>query len=92
MTIEEFEAASAEELDGALLALWWDGRGDWERAHETAQDIAGPEGPGCMLICTGRRVILGTPCIGISGRDERWHRGIFVRSGRGLCGRCWGVE
>lgn len=24
-------------LDEALLSLWWDGRGDWERAHELAQ-------------------------------------------------------
>jgi hypothetical protein len=26
-------------LSPALLALWHDGRGDWERAHEIAQDI-----------------------------------------------------
>jgi hypothetical protein len=44
MTIAEFEAAEARELDGALLALWWDGKGDWEKAHEIAQDVAGVDG------------------------------------------------
>jgi hypothetical protein len=44
MTVEEFQAADAEEFDGALLALWWDGRGDWAKAHEIAQDVAGVDG------------------------------------------------
>jgi hypothetical protein len=26
------------------LALWWDARGDWDKAHESAQDVAGPDG------------------------------------------------
>ena len=44
MTIAEFEAAGNEGLSGVLLALWWDGRGDWERAHEVAQDVPGKDG------------------------------------------------
>jgi len=44
MTIAEFEAADARELQGALLALWWDAKGDWEKAHEIAQDVAGADG------------------------------------------------
>jgi hypothetical protein len=28
----------------ALVALWHDARGDWERAHQAAQDIEAPEG------------------------------------------------
>ena len=44
MTIAEFEAADSSELSGALLALWWDARGDWDRAHEVAQDVAGRDG------------------------------------------------
>jgi len=44
MTIAEFEANGSDELDGALLALWWDGRGDWERAHEVAQEVSGADG------------------------------------------------
>jgi len=31
-------------LPVALLALWWDGKGDWERAHESTQQDEGPEG------------------------------------------------
>ena len=44
MTIAEFEAASREEFEGALLALWWDAKGDWDKAHEVAQEVAGADG------------------------------------------------
>ena len=27
-----------------VQALWWEARGDWERAHAIAQDVAGPDG------------------------------------------------
>jgi hypothetical protein len=44
MTFEEFEAAKPESLDGTLLALWWDARGNWQAAHEIAQDVEGADG------------------------------------------------
>ena len=44
MTIVEFEAADAGAFDGLLLALWWDGKGDWARAHEVAQEVDGSDG------------------------------------------------
>src|SRR3979490_566667 len=44
MTLEEFGAAGGRGVDGALLALWWDAQGDWEKAHEVAQDVAGVDG------------------------------------------------
>jgi hypothetical protein len=49
MTPGEFTAtlSSAQPpagLSDPLLALWYDGRGDWERAHQTAQDIDNVEG------------------------------------------------
>ena len=44
MTVAEFEAAEAEEFDGVLLALWWDRKGDWDRAHAIAQDVGGADG------------------------------------------------
>jgi hypothetical protein len=44
MTVTEFEKGGREGLQGALLALWWDSRGDWEQAHEVAQDVPGVDG------------------------------------------------
>ena len=49
MTIDEFRAstgmaAAPRELSPALVALWHDARGDWDGAHEAAQDIDGPVG------------------------------------------------
>jgi hypothetical protein len=44
MTVESFESAGAGEFEGALLALWWDGKGDWAKAHEIAQDVDGVDG------------------------------------------------
>ncbi len=29
------------ELDKLILSLWYDAKGDWQRAHEIIQDIAG---------------------------------------------------
>ena len=42
MTVEEFErtvraSAPPQELPLVLAALWWDAKGDWEKAHECAQ-------------------------------------------------------
>jgi len=31
-------------LSVALQALWWDGKGNWDKAHETAQHDEGPDG------------------------------------------------
>jgi hypothetical protein len=44
MTLEEFAASDGRAFEGALLALWWDAQGDWEKAHEVAQDVAGADG------------------------------------------------
>ena len=44
MKVKEFEAAEAREFRGALLALWWDARGEWDKAHEIAQDVDGADG------------------------------------------------
>lgn len=44
MSFEELQRSVANDasapagLSGALEALWHDGRGDWERAHQCAQD------------------------------------------------------
>lgn len=49
MTLTEFKVtlASSQPPAGvrdALLALWHDGRGDWEKAHEAAQAIENADG------------------------------------------------
>ena len=44
MTIAEFEALDGAGLSGPLLALWWAGRGEWEKAHEVAQEIETRDG------------------------------------------------
>ena len=49
MDLSEFEAslrasAPPSSVDGLLAALWHERRGDWNRAHEIAQDIAGTDG------------------------------------------------
>jgi len=43
MTIDEFKALSSpDELPRPLQALWYDARGDWDRAHEMIQASNGP--------------------------------------------------
>jgi hypothetical protein len=32
------------DLSLALIGLWWDAKGDWNRAHESAQQDKGPAG------------------------------------------------
>lgn len=43
MTLDEFKAtihgSQAPTVAAPLLAMWHDARGDWNRAHEIAQDI-----------------------------------------------------
>lgn len=43
MTLQEFQASLARrsppgELRATLRALWFDGRGQWDKAHEVVQD------------------------------------------------------
>jgi len=45
MTAAEFRASLAlgeppEDLSAPLLALWWDGNGDWARAHGMVDDLS----------------------------------------------------
>lgn len=49
MTFETFrQSLTAAEppagLSLALLGLWWDAKGDWTMAHESAQQDEGPDG------------------------------------------------
>ena len=49
MTLEEFHKSlngehPPEDLTPSLAALWWDAKGDWTKAHESAQQDEGPSG------------------------------------------------
>jgi hypothetical protein len=49
MTLQEFrQSVSAAQppvgLSFALAGLWWDAKGDWQKAHESAQRDEGPAG------------------------------------------------
>ena len=49
MTVDEFRAslelaAPPKGLTAPLAALWWDAKGDWRRAHESAQQDEGKDG------------------------------------------------
>lgn len=49
MTLDDFRnSLTATEppagLTRALAALWWDAKGDWRRAHESAQQDEGKDG------------------------------------------------
>jgi len=49
MTLEEFcnslsHDQPPQKLSLALAGLWWDAKGDWKRAHESAQQDEGPAG------------------------------------------------
>jgi hypothetical protein len=49
MTLEEFKASlthssSPSQVDEALEALWFDARGNWDKAHDIAQEIPGYKG------------------------------------------------
>jgi len=49
MTLDEFLLSSTAlepptGLSRALVGLWWDAKGDWERAHESAQEDSRGDG------------------------------------------------
>ena len=49
MNFEEFRDSLSrqsppDELSLALTGLWWDAKGDWTKAHESAQQDEGPAG------------------------------------------------
>ena len=49
MTLQTFRNSLSQQqppagLSLALAGLWWDGKGNWEKAHESAQQDEGPAG------------------------------------------------
>ena len=74
MDLGEFRGTLAqgeppEGLSFALQTLWWDAKGDWDRAHQCAQKDEGKTGSAVPPIC-------------IAGGDMRNAGGSFSRAGR----------
>jgi hypothetical protein len=49
MTLDEFRATlnkpgAPEALPKLVSALWWEAKGDWNKAHSIAQDVPGRDG------------------------------------------------
>jgi hypothetical protein len=49
MTLQQFRDSLTQsqpptDLNAALTGLWWDAKGDWTRAHDSAQQDEGPAG------------------------------------------------
>jgi hypothetical protein len=49
MDLQEFRKSLVNDqpparLSLALCGLWWDAKGDWAKAHESAQEDSGPNG------------------------------------------------
>jgi len=73
MDLQEFrDSVSSDQppknLNFALSGLWWDGKGDWARAHESAQQDEGRPVRGHTRTCTVKRAILRMLRTGISVR------------------------
>ncbi len=78
MTLDDFRQSltTAEPPAGltlALTGLWWDGKGDWTRAHEFAQQDDGPEGSWVHGYLHRKEVD--------QGNAEYWYR----RAGKPVC-------
>jgi hypothetical protein len=78
MTIEDFKRSLAADdppagLTPAVTALWWDARGNWERAHSYAQDDEGIDGAWVHAYLHRKE--------GDGGNAGYWYR----RAGKGFC-------
>jgi hypothetical protein len=79
MSPEEFKASIAEEqapplrLSAPLAALWWDGKGDWARAHALVNELVTVEGMAVHAYLHRKE--------GSASNADYWYQ----RSGRGFC-------
>jgi hypothetical protein len=80
MTLEEFTASVArgscpDGIAPVLVALWHDARGDWEAAHQVAQDVPDPDGAWVHAYLHRKE--------GDAGNAGYWYR----RAGKPVAGR-----
>ncbi len=86
MTFPEFEHSltlktAPADLSPALLALWHDGAGNWQRAHEVAQDIDDETGSWVHAYLHRKE--------GDEGNARYWYRRAGVTPASGPLDREW---
>ena len=87
MDIDEFRAtleadAPPAEFSLALQTLWWDAKGNWDRAHACAQCDEGPTGSIVHAYLHRKEGDLSNAKAGTGGRPDRRLRAHCRRSGR----------
>ena len=86
MTLDDFRqsltaAKPPSELTLALAGLWWDAKGDWTRAHESAQKDQAPRGRECTPTSIAKKAIRATQSTGMVGRGSRCADNHSMRNG-----------
>ncbi len=85
MTLDDFrDSLRAAEpptvLSLLLAALWWDAKGDWRRAHESAQQVESSDGAWVHAYLHRKE--------GDEGNAAYWYR----RAGKTVCGESLETE
>ncbi len=86
MQVQEFRESLKSDvppagLSAALEALWWDGKGDWARAHEATQRDEGPDGSWVHAYLHRKN--------GDLSNAKYWYRRADRAAGYGDSGREW---
>lgn len=77
MTVEQFKRSASEDsappdLPAPLIALWWDAKGDWQRAHALVDALESRDGMAVHAYLHRKE--------GVDWNADYWYR----RSGRGF--------
>ena len=86
MTLDDFRqsltvAKPPSELTLALAGLWWDAKGDWTKAHESAQQDEGPRVRGFTPTCIAKKGIRATQSTGMAGQGSLCAESHCMRNG-----------
>lgn len=94
MNFEEFRDSLAgecppKELSLPLAALWWDAKGDWTKAHESAQQDEGPAGEWVHAYLHRKKGTCRMLDIGTSGQESFQPACRSIPSGLKSSTCCW---
>jgi hypothetical protein len=92
MTLDEFKKSLSQprvpaDLPSILEALWHDGKGDWHKAHELAQDVPDPDGAWVHAFLHRKKETPATLRIGTAGRGSQSAATRWTRNGNRLSAR-----